>query len=70
MALEDPRHPGVPLVENATVSYLPSASTLAGRSGNVVPAGNSPAGDRRSAPGKWAGAGEEGRRPAVWSRMA
>ena len=30
--LEDPRHPGSPLVEGSTVSYLPSASTLAARS--------------------------------------
>ncbi|HSS52717.1 MAG TPA: CHAT domain-containing protein [Thermoanaerobaculia bacterium] len=29
--LEDPRHPGVPLVEGSTVIYLPSASTLAAR---------------------------------------
>jgi tetratricopeptide (TPR) repeat protein len=27
--LEDPRHPGAPLVEGSTVSYLPSASMLA-----------------------------------------
>ena len=27
--LEDPRHPDVPLVEGSTVTYLPSASTLA-----------------------------------------
>jgi len=30
--LEDPRRPGAPLVEGSTVSYLPSASTLAGQS--------------------------------------
>ncbi len=29
--LEDPRHPGSPLVERSTVTYLPSASTLATR---------------------------------------
>jgi tetratricopeptide (TPR) repeat protein len=34
--LEDPRHPGAPLVEGSTVSYLPSASTLAGRPRKVV----------------------------------
>jgi CHAT domain-containing protein len=31
--LEDPRHPGSPLVEGSTVSYLPSASMLANLAG-------------------------------------